>query len=66
MREGMPVMERLRVSVPKMRRIWANSAMAKQGRDVLLDRALKAEQDILKAIEAGKMSLDDVMGNLWQ
>jgi hypothetical protein len=54
-------MAKLRVVTLKMRKIWANSSMAKQGRDVALDRVLQMERDMLKDLELGKVTLDDVM-----
>jgi hypothetical protein len=66
-REGMAVMAKLRVSIPKMRKIWGNSVMAKEGRDVSLDRVLQMERDALKDLADGKITLDDPMGvSQWQ
>jgi hypothetical protein len=60
-REGMAVMAKLRVSIPKMRKIWGNSARVTQGRDVILDLVLQMEQDVLKDLADGKITLDDSM-----
>ena len=55
-------MAKLRIIIPKMRKIWGNSAMSKQGRDVSLDRVLQMEKFALEDLAEGKLTLDDAMG----
>jgi len=54
----LPIMKRIRIAIPKMQRIWANSAMANQGRDTTLNRTLEVEKDALAMIEKGECTLD--------
>jgi hypothetical protein len=44
-----------------MKMIWGSSAMSKQGRDQILDRALMIEKEALEMIEKGHFTLDDCM-----
>lgn len=37
----MEIVEKLREAMPKMQRIWAHSALAKQGRDAMIEMALR-------------------------
>ena len=37
----MEVVQRIREAMPKMQRIWAHSALAKQGRDAMIETALR-------------------------
>ncbi|KAI9574032.1 hypothetical protein HD554DRAFT_582539 [Boletus coccyginus] len=38
------IVRRIRATMPKMQRIWANSALAKQGRDVMLETGLRVAE----------------------
>jgi len=57
----LPIMKRIRIAIPKMQRIWANSAMANQGRDTALNRTLEMEKGALELIEKGEFTLDMCM-----
>ncbi|THH15780.1 hypothetical protein EW146_g4753 [Bondarzewia mesenterica] len=59
LRESMPIMERIRWVVPKMKRIWGHSTMTHAGRDEALQQTLWMEEDARKAIEEGRFTLDD-------
>lgn len=59
--EILPILKRIRLAIPKMKRIWSSSAMSKQGRDQILDRAVMMEKDALEMIEKGRFTLDDCM-----
>jgi hypothetical protein len=54
-------MEKIRLSMPKMQAIWANSTMSSQGRDDILKEVLMLEKDALDQIAKGKFTLDDCM-----
>ena len=59
--EILPILKRIRLAIPKMKRIWNSSAMSKQGRDQILGRAAMMEKDALEMIEKGRFTLDDCM-----
>ncbi|THH05582.1 hypothetical protein EW146_g9864 [Bondarzewia mesenterica] len=59
LRESMPIMERIRWVVPKMKKIWEHSTMTHAGRDEALQQTLWMEEDARKAIEEGRFTLDD-------
>lgn len=61
LRDILPILKRIRLAIPKMKRIWGSSAMSKQGRDQILDRALMIEKEALEMIEKGHFTLDDCM-----
>ncbi|THH15973.1 hypothetical protein EW146_g4601 [Bondarzewia mesenterica] len=65
LRQSMPVMERIRSVIPKMKRIWEHSSMAREGRDDALQQILWMEEDARKAIEEGRLTLDDKARFLW-
>jgi len=54
-------MKNIRLSMPKMQKIWANSAMGKQGRDTALKNTLLLEKDALDQIARGNFTLEDSM-----
>ena len=57
----MPLMQRLRLAIPKMQRIWSRSALAQQGVHKELEDILVFEMDTLKHIEEGGGTFDDIM-----
>jgi len=57
----MPILKRIGLAIPKMKKIWASSAMSKQGRDQILERAVMMEKEALEMIEKGHFTLDDCM-----
>jgi hypothetical protein len=52
-----PCVRRIRLVIPKMKRIWVASARSKQGRDRTLERALMMETELLKGVEKGDFTL---------
>jgi len=40
----MEIVQRIRKAMPKMQRIWAHSALAKQGRDMMLETGLRVAE----------------------
>ncbi|KAJ3891677.1 hypothetical protein GG344DRAFT_46856 [Lentinula edodes] len=58
-RNQLVVMERLRLAIPKMRQIWANSSLAKQQGDSFFKTALDMEKELRDGLEKGKFRLDD-------
>jgi stress-induced-phosphoprotein 1 len=65
LRETLPILKRIRLAMPKMKRIWNASAMSKQGRDKVLARALTLETKLLDAIKKGDFTLDDLAAPKW-
>ncbi|KIK51357.1 hypothetical protein GYMLUDRAFT_252137 [Collybiopsis luxurians FD-317 M1] len=57
-RDQLAVIERLRLSIPKMKCIWAQSSFAKQGGDILFKRGLDVENELREALKTGKFQLD--------
>jgi len=65
LRETLAILKRIRLAIPKMKRIWGSSAMSKEGRDTVLDRALEMEKEALDQIEKGNFTLDDLGMPQW-
>jgi hypothetical protein len=65
LRETLGILKRIRLAIPKMKRIWVASATSKQGRDRTLERALMMETELLKAVEKGDFTLDDLAAPEW-
>jgi DNA-binding GntR family transcriptional regulator len=61
LRETLPILKRIRLAIPKMKQIWRASAMSKQGRDQILERALLIEKEALEMIKKGHFTLDHCM-----
>ncbi|KAL6299613.1 hypothetical protein BKA93DRAFT_819814 [Sparassis latifolia] len=55
----LPIMERVRLAIPKMKEIWEFSALAHQGRDSILQKVLWGEEDMRKGLADGKFTLED-------
>ncbi|KAI0793350.1 hypothetical protein C8Q75DRAFT_557045 [Abortiporus biennis] len=55
----LPIMERIRLAIPEMKKIWQFSALAKT-RDKSLNLTLKAEENIRKGLKSGKVKMGDV------
>lgn len=58
-RDTLPIMERIRLAIPEMKKIWEHSAMSQSGRDQALQRVLWAEEDVLEGLASGKYKMDD-------
>lgn len=58
-RDQLTVMKRIRLAIPKMKEIWAHSALAAQGRDMMFKRGLETETELRQGVESGKFQLDD-------
>lgn len=58
-RDQLAVMERIRLAIPKMKQIWAHSALATQGGDMLFKRGLEMETELRQGVESGEFQLDD-------
>ncbi len=60
-RVTLQVMQRIRLTIPKIKTVWEFSAMSKQGRDQAFQTILWAEEDIRAGIESGKFRMDDAL-----
>ncbi|KZT06256.1 TPR-like protein [Laetiporus sulphureus 93-53] len=60
-RDLLPVMKRIRLALPKMKAIWEHSSMAQGGRDKALQKDVWGEEDLLKALQEGRFTLDDMI-----
>jgi len=56
-KELLPVMKRIRLAIPKMKKIWENSALAR-GRDQALQQKLWTEEDLENGLE-GRFTMED-------
>lgn len=65
LRETLPILARIRLAVPKMKRIWGSSAMSREGRDQILKQAMMMEPKALEMIGNGGCTLDDCMVPQW-
>jgi stress-induced-phosphoprotein 1 len=66
LRETLAILRRIRLAIPKMKRIWGSSALSKEGRDEELNRALMMEEEALDQIKKGKFTLDDLGMPEWK
>lgn len=66
LRETLAVLERIRLAIPKMERIWKHSSMSKQGRDQVLARAMESETMLRDALARGEFTLDDKIKPEWK
>lgn len=55
----LPLCDRIRSAVPKMRKIWANSQLSAT-RDARLQQILGFETENKRKVECGEVSLEDV------
>jgi hypothetical protein len=55
--------EPIRELLPKMQRIWGNSALAKQGRDKTIKKNLQVVDDELQLVKEGKKTKQDRIGS---
>ena len=62
----MAVLERIRLAIPKMERIWKNSVMSKEGRDQILGRAMETEKMLRDALAKGDFTFDDKIRPEWK
>lgn len=53
------LLKRIRLAIPKMNKIWAESAMSKQGREKIFARALETEKELLAGVASGQFTLSD-------
>lgn len=58
-KDVLPVLASIRLSIPKMKEIWEHSAMALGGRDKALQQAVWNEEDVLKGLAEGKYTMED-------
>jgi len=58
-KETLPIMRRIRLAIPKMKKIWENSSLALEGRDRILQHHLWVEEDIESALKEGKFTMED-------
>ncbi|KAL0954419.1 hypothetical protein HGRIS_003405 [Hohenbuehelia grisea] len=56
---SLPIMHKLREAVPKMQRIWINSALAHGGRDARLAKTLLAETEAMEQLNKGIIDMND-------
>ncbi|EJU05450.1 hypothetical protein DACRYDRAFT_103935 [Dacryopinax primogenitus] len=54
LRVTLPLMEKVKSSVPKMKRIWEHSQLALGGRDQVLQKTLRFEEDIQRPWQKGR------------
>lgn len=58
--ETLELLKRLRIAIPKMKRIWSESGQAKRGfMDQVFAQTLETEKKLLDAVASGQFSLDD-------
>ncbi len=55
------LMERIRLAVPKLKRVWEFSAMARQGRDRAFEAVARQELEIRTWILSGRYTIDDFL-----
>ncbi|KDQ56989.1 hypothetical protein JAAARDRAFT_194178 [Jaapia argillacea MUCL 33604] len=60
LRVTLPIMKRIRLAIPKMKRIWENSPPFAK-REPSYQQTMRVEKDALEGIEEGKYTLTDVM-----
>jgi len=60
-KDVLPVLQRIRLSVPKMNEIWEYYPMAQAGRDKALQQALRDEEDLLRGLAEWKFTMEDKM-----
>ncbi|KAF9490736.1 TPR-like protein [Pleurotus eryngii] len=58
-KETLPVVEKAKKSIPKMKKIWEHSAMSKR-RDASITLMLQFEKQVRKALKSGRMTIDGV------
>lgn len=58
-RVTLELLKRIRIALPKMNKIWGESAMAKQGREQIFARTLETEKELLAGVAAGQFTLSD-------
>ncbi|KAK7694233.1 hypothetical protein QCA50_001413 [Cerrena zonata] len=61
----LPIMEKIKLAIPKMKRIWEYSAMAKE-RDPVLDRIVTVYDSLREGIANGTHSADDKIVPAWE
>lgn len=54
-------MEKIRVSVPKMKKIWSNSSVAKQGGHASLDKTIMVQKDLMERVQKGQLTFDKTL-----
>ena len=57
----LPIMEKIRLAIPEMKLLWEHSTMSMGGRDTELQKVLWMEEDIRKAVEEGKFTMDSMV-----
>ncbi|KIM76308.1 hypothetical protein PILCRDRAFT_826486, partial [Piloderma croceum F 1598] len=65
-RETLAILKRIRLTIPKMKRIWGSSALFQEGRDEELNRALMMEKEALDQIKKGNFTLNDLGMPEWK
>ncbi|KAL0954420.1 hypothetical protein HGRIS_003406 [Hohenbuehelia grisea] len=60
LRTTLPVMKKIRAALPKMQKIWMNSALAKAGRDDRLALVLQAEDEAMDQLQKGSIGMEDI------
>ncbi|KAG5220328.1 coq1 hexaprenyl diphosphate synthase [Salix suchowensis] len=58
-KETLPVVEKAKKSIPKMKKIWEHSAMSKR-REASITLMLQFEKQVRKALKSGRMTIDGV------
>ena len=59
LRETTEIMKRIRISAPKMRKIWVQSALARGGRDMKIAQVEQFEREVTEHLEKGTLTMDD-------
>ncbi|KZT06216.1 uncharacterized protein LAESUDRAFT_184545 [Laetiporus sulphureus 93-53] len=57
--EALPIFEKIRLAIPKMKPIWEYSGLAHTGRDGALQEDVKNEESLRKALQEGRLTPDD-------
>lgn len=58
LKETLPLMERIRNALPKVKQIWEHSILAKQGGDKAIDEIMRFYQGVNQALERGSITAD--------
>lgn len=60
-RNQLAVMERIRLAIPKMKKIWGQSSFAKQGGDIIFKRGQDIEGILREGLNKRRYQLDELI-----
>jgi hypothetical protein len=61
LRDSMKIMEKIKLAIPKMSKIWASSSLALGGVHDQIKRVIEMEKMALEGLEKGEFTLDREM-----